>query len=207
MTYGNWLIWLVNIFLLCFFILGITNILREIYKFSRHNSASLNSSSFSKDAFIVMSAPQIPIPRNWGQIILVISILVFVLILPMIWLITNQAIQSAHNEGILAGNWTWGSVILFDSLLLITGLYLSWIPLKDTLTLFTEQGLRQPARLGFRHVYLKWSDVKSIDDRHSTIKIMTSIQTVRLNILLFKQPDEFMNEIRKHVPDSDSLYY
>lgn len=194
------------LFILCLFFLGTVNIFRLVYTSLQQNLLRRknlpNMSLSKKETGEYLSAPQIKLDRNWWQIILVAFVLFAALTLPLIWLTTNQAVQAVNAGVPLPGGWTWTTVIGFDIMIFWVSLYLIWIPVKDMLTLFTEQGIRQPRWFGLRHVYLKWSEVEQIDEKHSTIRIIGSHKTIQLNVLLFKHPDKVMNEIRKRVPNS-----
>lgn len=150
----------------------------------------------------IVSAAQIQIERSWWQVVLVVFIFFMVLTLPLIWLITHQALEASSAGKPLPGGWTWPSVIIFDILVLLVSLSLVWIPIKDILTLFTEKGIKQPSWFGLRHHYLKWSEVKYLDGTRSTIRIISPNQTIQLNILLFKRPKEVLDEIRKRIPNN-----
>jgi hypothetical protein len=150
----------------------------------------------------IESAQQIQLERNGWQIALVISIFFVALPLPLIWLVTNQAIKAAYTGEPLPGGWTWLSVIGFDILVVLVSIYLAWSPVKDMLTLFTEQGIRQPSWFGLRYAYLKWSQVEHIDNKYPVIRLIAPNQIIRLNLVLFKHPETVINEIGKHVPNS-----
>jgi hypothetical protein len=193
----------IPLFILCIVFLGMIGILKSAYdalrvQLSRQTHLPLSNEEIHE----LLLAPRIQLERSWWQISLVIALLFAVLILPLIWLITNQAVQAVRAGEPLPGNWTWTRVIFTDVLTMLIGIFLCWGMLRDLLTVFTEKGIRLTRWFGLRYTYIKWSDIKQVDLRRSPIKIITPFHTIQLNILFFKNPERVINEIKRRVPES-----
>jgi hypothetical protein len=193
----------IPLFILCIVFLGMIGILKSAYDALRVQlSRQTNLPLSNEEIHELLLAPRIQLERSWWQISLVIALLFAVLILPLIWLITNQAVQAVRAGEPLPGNWTWTRVIFTDILTVLIGIFLCWGMLRDLLTVFTEKGIRLTRWFGLRYTYIKWSDIKQVDLRRSPIKIITPFHTIQLNILFFKEPERVINEIKRRVPES-----
>ncbi len=193
----------IPLFILCIVFLGMISILKSAYDALRVQlSRQTNLPLSNEEIHELLLAPRIQLERSWWQISLVIALLFAVLILPLIWLITNRAVQAVRAGEPLPGNWTWTRVIFTDVLTMLIGIFLCWGMLRDLLTVFTEKGIRLTRWFGLRYTYIKWSDIKQVDLRRSPIKIITPFHTIQLNILFFKEPERVINEIKRRVPES-----
>lgn len=83
-----------------------------------------------------------------------------------------------------------GTILLVDLGLVLGCGCVFAIPLTSYLTRFDSDGIRQPAVTG--EVFVRWSEVRDVVRRGHWLVIRSREHTIRINTLLFKQPDELV---------------
>ncbi len=141
---------------------------------------------------------QIFLRRYWWPGIVVTGFFGLIGLL-MLWDVTSMAILAWQAGEPLPEDWTWPRVIIFD--LVFGGLvfYICWLPWADLLTVFTDEGIKKP-RLFRSPLFLRWGDVRRVADAGWVIKLEAADQCIRINSVVFKEPEKLIAEIEARVP-------
>jgi len=75
---------------------------------------------------------------------------------------------------------------------------MAWIILSDAYINFTSEGIHRP---GLRNAYIRWNDIKRIDNLTYQL-VFTSVSNVsiRVNLLMIKDLKFFLHEINQRLP-------
>lgn len=112
----------------------------------------------------------------------------------MLWVFTAQA---------MSGRWGWPTVAALDTVFLALGAYLFLIPTFDLRASFTEEGIRKSGLTG--STFIRWDDVQQaelvrLSSGALLLKVRSSTASLQVNLLVFKDPDVVLGEVRKRLP-------
>jgi len=119
------------------------------------------------------------------------------------WWITAPAVNSVlrNQPQPLSEHWLWGAIFLFDLGFLVICTYLCIEESIQMMTRFTDEGITQPSFP--RSKLIRWQDVQTIRGLSTnTIRILTSTTQISLNLISFRNPQDFIDELKVRVPTS-----
>lgn len=136
---------------------------------------------------------------NWKPLILPLSIFFF-LIGFLIWEITWPAVQNLQTGQPLPPTYSWPAILGLDIAFLTGGLYLLWLPMKESWIGFTEQYVKKSGLVRKTTVY--WRDVQKIEIQFWKITILSKDKRITIYTFLFQNAEKMVEYIRAHVPEA-----
>jgi len=140
--------------------------------------------------------------RKWW-ILDAIALLLFVADAFCIWVIAWPAIVAQEAEQPFPNGWSWESILLTCTLIVMLHASLVGVGLAQLLTTFSKEGVRKPGLFGA--TFIRWSDVTAVTgyapDR-IVLELRSPKKKIRINMLYFKNRNALISLVRDHVPST-----
>lgn len=142
---------------------------------------------------------------GWSIVILLVGLalcfVVWITAPAVRWQVTAPDHRPTLDNNPLPDKWTWTGVILSDIGTLLGIGYLASGVIVQLLTVFTEEGIEQPALFGKKIIF--WQSVQEIRNvTTANIEINDGLTKVYLNPNIFTDAYALISELRLRVPSS-----
>ena len=117
--------------------------------------------------------------------------------------VTREALRATRAGGPVPGEWSWLSIAGWHLFIAAAGAALLWEPFVQLRTRFDDEGISRPRFLK-SPVCIRWSEVETllashVRERPYVLKVNTHGQSIEINTLFYRQPDDVRSFIEERV--------
>ena len=123
--------------------------------------------------------------------------------LALYWGVTRHALAALRDGRALEGEWGWAGLVGWHVLIALAGVGLSWQPLSELRTVFTDEGVTRPRLFG-PPLVVRWAEAESVFvaphvERPYSVKINAPGKSVEINALFYKDAGDLLALIERRM--------